>query len=109
MDVNRSFAFDAARRWAASDPFQRVLTGTRAAPAQWAPRAATIHPSPLAAHTATRSPRPTPAAIIARVAVHDPVGQRRVGDPLVALDDRLGVASGGDGAHECGRDRVRHR
>src|SRR5690606_13275796 len=53
----------------ASAPFQRVLTGTSAAPADCAPRAATIQPSPLGAQIATRSPGCTPAAIIARVAV----------------------------------------
>src|SRR4030095_16384997 len=50
-------------------PLNRVLMGTMAAPADCAPRAATIHPSSLGAQIATQSPDSTPAAIIARVEV----------------------------------------
>jgi hypothetical protein len=67
--VTSTFAFAAARRYAASAPFQRVLTGTIAAPAECAPSAATIQPAPFGAQTATRSPGSMPAAIVARVAV----------------------------------------
>jgi len=44
-----------------------VLIGTSAAPADCAPRAATIQANPFGAQIATRSPGSTPAAIMARV------------------------------------------
>ena len=56
----------AASTYAASAPFQRVFTGTIAAPAECAPSALTIQPRLFGAQIATRSPASTPAAIIAR-------------------------------------------
>ncbi len=46
----------------ASPPLKRVFSGTRTAPADTAPSAATIQSRELGAHTATRSPVATPLA-----------------------------------------------
>ena len=66
-EVHNTETLAVASTNAASPPFQRVLIGTSAAPAHCAPSAATIQPRQFGAHTATRSPGPTPAAIIACV------------------------------------------
>ena len=51
----------------ASGPVNRVLTGTSAAPALSVPRAVSTQSHPFGAHSATRSPGPTPASISAPV------------------------------------------
>ena len=67
--VTSMHAFEAERTYAASTPLNRVLMGTMAAPAACAPKAAPIHPNPLGAQIATRSPDSTPATSMARLAV----------------------------------------
>ena len=62
--MNRSFTSAFWRTNAASRPLNRVLTGTKTAPAPKTPIAATTHSQELGAHTATRSPGLIPEATI---------------------------------------------
>ena len=61
--VKRRRASVLSRMNAASSPFRRVLSGTSQAPAARTPNPAAIHAAEFGAHTATRSPGSTPAAI----------------------------------------------
>jgi len=54
--------------YAASEPLNRVFTGTSTPPAVVMPSAATSHSSEFGAHTATRSPHPMPDAMSALAA-----------------------------------------
>ena len=62
MTVTRTRARLRDRMSAASAPLNRVLTGTRTAPAWKSPSTATIHSAQLNAQMATRSPGSTPEA-----------------------------------------------
>ncbi|GCD92370.1 hypothetical protein EHYA_00008 [Embleya hyalina] len=67
-ETNSSLACVLASTYRASAPLYRVFIGTTTPPAVSAPSAATIQSGEFGAHTPTRSPLRTPAAMAAAAA-----------------------------------------
>ena len=91
--------------YAASGPWNLVLSGTSTAPAEAAESMATIQLVEFGAQMATASPASIPEAIRA-AAARDPSGQLGVGDPEVALHHRFGVGVGASHSQQERREGV---